>query len=91
MTPAIEHNPDRQCFQARIAADVAILTYQRSGNEMIIDHTHVPPEVRGQCIASALARAALDFATENQLGVVTLCSFVAEYIEQHPRYQRLLA
>jgi predicted GNAT family acetyltransferase len=91
MTPRIEHNPARQCFQTTIAGRLAILTYQKTGEKMVIDHTQVPPEFRGQGIASALAHAALDYAAQNQLRVVPLCSFVAALIQRHPQYQRLLA
>jgi hypothetical protein len=91
MTIDIRHNPDEQRFEAAIDGQLAVLLYQRSGNRIAFTHTQVPTEFRGQGIGGALAKAALDYASENQLQVLPFCSFVADYIERNPEYRGLLA
>lgn len=69
----------------------AKLEYVRRGDAVYMVHTEVPPELEGRGVAGALARAALDFASEAGLRVVPRCPFVAAYIKRHPEYQRLVA
>jgi len=87
----IRHNPGEQRFETTINGQLAVLLYQRSGNRIAFTHTQVPPDLRGQGIGGALAKSALDYASENQLQVLPFCSFVADYIERNPKYLSLLA
>jgi hypothetical protein len=90
MSIDITHNPDEQRFEATIDGQLGVLMYQRSGNRIAFTHTQVPAPLRGQGVGGALAKSALDFASENQLQVLPLCSFVADYIERNPKYGSLL-
>lgn len=70
--------------------DKAILQYDLSPSRIAFLHTEVPESFRGPGIAGALARAGLEFAREQKLGVVPYCPFVRSYIKRHPEYEALV-
>ena len=48
-------------------------------------HTEVPPKVtQGKGYANQLAKAALEYAKQNQLKVIPACKFVRAYLKRHP-------
>jgi predicted GNAT family acetyltransferase len=89
-TIEVVHNEKAGRFEIRRGPDVALLQYQRRGANMVILHTEVPEALEGVGIASRLAHAALDYARENNLGVVPLCPFAASYIRRHREYLNLV-
>ena len=58
---------------------------------MVLPHTVVDPAFRGRGLAAHLVRHALDDARDRGLGVVPSCWYVAQYIDDHPADQDLLA
>lgn len=65
--------------------------YERHGNTLYFTHTETPFAYRGQGIACQVVQTALVYAKTHALTVVPLCSFVANYLDDHPAYQSLLA
>ena len=63
---------------------VSVLQYRRRANDIVLIHTEVPEALRGQGIASLLARAALTAARAEGLAVVVVCPFVRAYLRRHP-------
>lgn len=57
---------------------------------MTIWHTEVPPELRGQGIASELVKAAFEYARENQLQVDVICPIATSLAAKQPEYQALI-
>lgn len=49
--------------------------------EIYIEHTYVNGPLRGQGIAAELVETVLDYAKENNLKVVPVCSYVKKYLE----------
>ena len=47
------------------------------GDTMMLVHTEVPPQLERRGFASMLVRAAFDYAKQNGLDVLPVCSFVA--------------
>ncbi len=86
----VTHNPERNRFELQIQTLTAVLDYTLQGKTIIFTHTGVPPALEGQGIGSRITRAGLDYARQNGLKVVPLCSFVDVYIKRHPEYQDLL-
>jgi len=72
------------------AGKYAYVKYHVSGGAMYIDSTFVPDEYRGQGLAETLVKAALNYAAENKLKVVPVCSYAKRYIEKHPEHRNLL-
>ena len=87
----VVHNKEEQRFEAEVNGQLAEADYSLRDDRIIFTHTGVPRSIGGQGVASKLIKTALDYARENNLKVVPLCSFVAAYMRRHREYQDLLA
>ncbi len=85
------HNEAAQRFELPVDGALALLTYRRFPDRIVLLHTEVPPPFEGHGMAAKLSRSALDFARANRLQVVPLCPYVSSFIQKHPEYQDLLA
>jgi predicted GNAT family acetyltransferase len=88
----VRHEADEHRFVVEQDGQTAELTYRggTDGSAIVFTHTGVPSALEGRGIGSALAKAGLEYARENNLEVVPLCSFVRGYIERKPEYQSLV-
>ena len=74
-------------FEALLDGGLAgFAEYHDRGGRRVFTHTEVDPAFEGQGIGSTLARAALDKARADGVGVVPLCPFIRGWIEKHPDY-----
>lgn len=64
--------------------------YVRTEGKITFTHTEVDPEAEGQGIGSTLARAVLDQARADGVGVVPQCPFIKGWIDRHPDYSDLV-
>lgn len=80
-------------YEARTAEGevVGFAEYDVRGETVVFPHTVVDPAHRGQGIAGALARRALDDARAAGRSVVPACGFFQVYLRRHPRDQDLVA
>jgi len=67
--------------------EVGELSFLLRDKEMIINHTGVNPNLRGQGLAEKLVLKAVDYAREKQLKIRPFCSYVSVYIGRHPEVQ----
>jgi len=79
----VTHNAAHHQFEADTPAGLALAAYEREGATVVFTHTEVPEEAEGQGVASALTRAALDWARTEGLSVVPMCPFFAAYMARH--------
>lgn len=86
----VSHHPDRNRFESQ-HEEPAYLEYETSGKTIDLTHTIVPAALEGKGVGSALVRAALDHAKENELKVMATCSFVQSWLERHPEYDEIVA
>ncbi|MEN8625309.1 GNAT family N-acetyltransferase [Psychrobacter proteolyticus] len=86
----IVHNQAAKRFETSIDGQTGYISYQKSADKLVYDHTIVPQQLGGQGVGSALVKHALDYAREQNKKVVPQCSFVASYINKHPEYQDLI-
>ena len=92
MPEKVIHYPNRQRFELKSGTgEPAILTYHTSGDNVVMDHTFVPPAMRGRGIASVLTHDALLEARRLSWKIVPDCSYVETYIQRHPEFANLLA
>ncbi len=69
---------------------VGMVVYERKGDRVIVRHTIVAPDHRGEGIATTLVRATLDDLVANDLSLTNYCGFITEFIAANPGYARLL-
>lgn len=89
-TLPVAHNLQARRFEIKKDDYLAVLKYELLEGKIIFSHTGVPDALGGQGIGSRLAKAGLDYAKQNRLQVVALCSFISAYINKHPEYRELL-
>jgi predicted GNAT family acetyltransferase len=92
MTAPVQVTNNAAAGQFELHADgrVATLGYSERDGKIFLIHTEVPKPLEGRGFASALAKAALEYAKENQLTVVPYCPFVRAYLQRHPEYATLV-
>jgi predicted GNAT family acetyltransferase len=86
---AVTHNPALSRFEMPVDGGMAFASYFRRGDALIITHTETPRHLRGQGLGARLVKGTLDAIRADGLKVVAGCSFVADYLQQHPEYADL--
>ena len=68
------------------------MDYSRASSRLIIvSHTEVPDELRGQDIGKMLAKFVVDDARAGGWTIVPLCPFFRSQVERHPEWQDVIA
>jgi predicted GNAT family acetyltransferase len=81
----VEHNPEAARFEVHLDGHLAVLQYERNGNELVIVHTEVPKELGGRGLGGLLATDALQWArAQPGVRLTVVCPFVREYMRKHP-------
>ncbi|MCZ2260395.1 GNAT family N-acetyltransferase [Sporosarcina sp. G11-34] len=68
---------------------MAEITWTILGNVMVMDHTFVSPDLRGQGTAKKLLDRAAVYARENDLKMEPVCSYVVTAFERYDEYDDL--
>lgn len=82
----IIHDALRNQFKTEVEGHLAHVAYRIENGALDIRHTVVPEEIGGRGIASALVKAAYDYAREKDLRAVATCSYAVAWLERHPEY-----
>src|ERR1700760_2081852 len=69
---------------------VGMVVYRRQGERIVLTHTVVDNDHRGQGIATGLVAGALKDIAAKGLTLTNYCPFVADYIADHPTYKSLV-
>jgi len=77
-------------FELEVEGGVAFANYRITPSAVIITHTETPRALRGRGIASELVKGALELIRADGRKVIAGCSFVVDYLRQHPEYQDLM-
>ncbi|MBC7582661.1 N-acetyltransferase [Tardiphaga sp. vice352] len=86
----VRYDKARSRFELEIDGAVAFADYRLAGDRVVITHTETPPSLRGRGIASELVKGALVLIRADGFKVVAGCSFVVDYLEQHPEVSDLV-
>lgn len=87
----VVRNEEQQRFEIRLDdGQVAFAEYSLLKGKVMFPHTVVPPAHEGQGLASAIARASLDWARAEGLQVIPQCSFYMRFMQRHPETHDLL-
>src|SRR5512138_40169 len=85
----VTHNPSEGRFETWIDGYLSKLDYIQDGKNFVIAHVGVHPELRNQGLAAKITQTALEYAKENSLRVIPMCSYAAAYIRRNPQYAEL--
>lgn len=85
----VNHNEANQAFEVWIDGHLSKLDYLQEAKNFVITHVGVYPEHRGQGVAGKIVEAGLQYARQNSLRVVPMCSYAAAYIRRNPRHMEL--
>lgn len=87
MIHQIEHHPESSCFTLQADGGEARLDYRlldaeadKPASSVDFTYTYVPPEMRGQGLAEALARHGLAWAREQDYHIQASCWYVAKFL-----------
>ncbi len=70
---------------------LAEITYSKAGEtKIIIDHTEVSKELRGENVGKILVEQTIEYARKNGLKVIPLCPFAKSVIERDVSLQDVL-
>jgi len=85
----VTHNESNHTFEVWIDGHLSKLDYIQDGKNFVITHVGVYPELRNQGIAAKIVKIGLEYAKQNSLRVVPMCSYAAAYIRRNPQYIEL--
>ena len=90
-TPTFRHLEDAQSYQLELEpGQWARLDYQQEGDILHLNHTLVPPALRGKNAAATLLEYALQDIEDRGLKINPVCSYVQSYLKRNPHWQQLL-
>ena len=62
-----------------------------SPDKMIIEHTEVSEELKGQNVGLQLVKTAVEFARANNIKIIPLCPFANSVFKRKPEFADVLA
>ena len=67
------------------------MTYSWAGDDrIIIDHTEISDQLRGQGVGERLVRKAVDFAREKSISIIPLCPFAKSVFDKNKELRDVL-
>jgi predicted GNAT family acetyltransferase len=87
-----EHNNNSGTFFIEKSGErIAEMTYEQHNGKMVIDHTQVDDQLRGQNIGFELVKQGVDYARRSGLRIIAACPFAKKVIEEHADFRDVLA
>jgi predicted GNAT family acetyltransferase len=92
MANEVRHNVEASRYELLADGElVGIADYRITDDRIVFPHTEIDASRRGQGLGAVLVRGALDDVAGSGRTVVAQCWYVAEFIDENPEYQPLLA
>lgn len=92
MATEVRRNDESSRYELLLDGDVVGVTdFHDDGTRVILPHTEIDPARRGRGLGAVLVRGALDDLRARNRTVVPQCWYVAQFIDEHPAYEDLLA
>jgi predicted GNAT family acetyltransferase len=89
--PSVRDNTAQSRFELDVDGATAFANYRLTPQAVIITHTETPRALRGRGVATELVAGALQIIRGDGRKVVAGCSFVANYLHEHPEFADLVA
>lgn len=88
----MRNNPGRSRYELLIDGDLAgVADYSIVEDRVVMPHTEIQQQLRGQGMGAVLVRNALDDLRSSGRTVVPQCWYVAQFIDENPEYRDLVA
>ena len=92
MAIEVRNNQSASRYELVVDGDLrGFADYHETGDAIVLPHTVIEAADRGNGLGAELVRGALDDVRRRGRTVVAQCWYVAEFIDEHPEYQDLLA
>ncbi len=91
-TTEVRRAEERSRYELIVDCELlGVCDYEQQGNLLLLPHTEIAYQHRGQGLGEELLRGALEDVRARGQKVIAGCWFVAEYFELHPEQADLLA
>ena len=88
----VRHNPDRNRYElVEDGTVIGIADYRLLDGIVVFRHTEIDADRRGHGLGAVLVQGALDDVRETGRTIVPRCWYVAQFIDEHPQYDDLVA
>lgn len=84
MAQPVTDDTAKEQFAASMGGATAKLEYELDGDRLLLLHTEVPEEFRGQGVGGQLVEAALSKARVDDLTIVPWCPYARRWLKEHP-------
>jgi hypothetical protein len=92
MATEVRDNPQARRYELLLDGRlVGVADYRDTGAALDFPHTEIVGELRSQGFGAELVRGALDDVRRRGQMVIPTCSYVAQFIAEHPEYRDLVA
>ncbi|HVK41485.1 MAG TPA: GNAT family N-acetyltransferase [Phenylobacterium sp.] len=82
----IHDNAEAHRYEVAVEGQSAVVTYNLSGQNLMITETLVPVALEGRGIASRLAKHVIADARARSLLILPVCPFFSAYLQKHPEH-----
>ena len=82
----IRDNPEGHRYELPVGKDLALVTYNLTGQNLMITETLVPEALEGRGIASRLVKHVIGDARSRGLLILPVCPFFSAYLQKHPEH-----
>ncbi|MET3430264.1 putative GNAT family acetyltransferase [Actinoplanes tereljensis] len=87
----VRDNPAQHRFELLVDGSVAgLAAYRLREGAIVITHSEVNREFRGQGLGNELAQRTLELLRSRGDKVVPVCPFFAKYVVEHPTYDDII-
>jgi predicted GNAT family acetyltransferase len=87
----VRDNPAEHRFELLVDGAVAgLAVYRLRADAVVITHSEVDRQFRGQGLGNELAQRTLDLLRSRGDKVVPVCPFFARYVAEHPTYDDIV-
>ena len=88
----VEHDLVTHRFRAHLSSGTAVLAYTPAGPGLLeLYSTHVPASERARGVGGRLVEAAVAYARGQGMRIIPTCSYVAQWLREHPEHSDLVA
>ena len=92
MATEVRRNDDKSRYEILVDGKLAGLAdFHERGGAVVFPHTEIDNRLRGQGLGAVLVKGALDDVAAAGKPVVPACWYVAQFIDENPAYQQLVA